>query len=317
MLTDRPAQARARGRRGRAGGARTALSEVREAVSGYRQPTLEGELAGARMALSAAGIEADVQRARGAARPGGRGRAGLGGARGRHQRDPPQRRAAAARCGSAPSLDRRRGRGDRRRVGRRGRRDATAGRSTATAGHGHRRPGRARRGACAARSRPARARRVAGYRLAVPCPGRRCRRDPRCSSPRTRRWSAARWPACSTSSPTSRSWPRSRAATRSSRGRAAATPDVALLDIEMPGPHRPRRRRRAARRAARLPGTDPDHVRASRLPAPRDGGRRGRASCSRTRRPASSRRRSGARSPASGWSTPASPRPRSARARAR
>jgi two-component system, NarL family, sensor histidine kinase DesK len=41
--------------------ARTALSEVRDAVSGYRQPTLEGELAGARMALSAAGIEADVQ----------------------------------------------------------------------------------------------------------------------------------------------------------------------------------------------------------------------------------------------------------------
>ena len=41
--------------------ARAALGEVREAVSGYRQPTLDGELAGARMALSAAGIEADVQ----------------------------------------------------------------------------------------------------------------------------------------------------------------------------------------------------------------------------------------------------------------
>ena len=40
--------------------ARQALSEVRLAVSGYRQPTLEGELAGARMALAAAGIEADV-----------------------------------------------------------------------------------------------------------------------------------------------------------------------------------------------------------------------------------------------------------------
>src|SRR5205823_2495273 len=37
--------------------ARGALTEVREAVSGYRQPTLEGELAGARMALSAAGID--------------------------------------------------------------------------------------------------------------------------------------------------------------------------------------------------------------------------------------------------------------------
>jgi two-component system, NarL family, sensor histidine kinase DesK len=44
--------------------ARGALGEVREAVSGYRQPTLEGELAGARMALSAAGIEADVHEAR-------------------------------------------------------------------------------------------------------------------------------------------------------------------------------------------------------------------------------------------------------------
>jgi two-component system sensor histidine kinase DesK len=42
--------------------ARGALGEVREAVSGYRQPTLDGELAGARMALSAAGIDADVNR---------------------------------------------------------------------------------------------------------------------------------------------------------------------------------------------------------------------------------------------------------------
>ena len=41
--------------------ARTALGEVREAVSGYHRPTLEGELAGARMALSAAGIKAEVQ----------------------------------------------------------------------------------------------------------------------------------------------------------------------------------------------------------------------------------------------------------------
>jgi two-component system, NarL family, sensor histidine kinase DesK len=41
--------------------ARKALGEVRETVSGYRQPTLDGELAGARMALSAAGIEASVE----------------------------------------------------------------------------------------------------------------------------------------------------------------------------------------------------------------------------------------------------------------
>jgi two-component system, NarL family, sensor histidine kinase DesK len=42
--------------------ARNALSEVREAVSGYRLPTLDGELAGARLALSSAGIAAEVER---------------------------------------------------------------------------------------------------------------------------------------------------------------------------------------------------------------------------------------------------------------
>src|SRR6202044_3692908 len=39
--------------------ARSALGEVRQAVSGYHQPKLDRELAGARMALTAAGIEAD------------------------------------------------------------------------------------------------------------------------------------------------------------------------------------------------------------------------------------------------------------------
>ncbi len=42
--------------------ARGALSEVREAVSGYRKPTLDGEIEGAQMALSAAGIEAQIER---------------------------------------------------------------------------------------------------------------------------------------------------------------------------------------------------------------------------------------------------------------
>jgi two-component system sensor histidine kinase DesK len=42
--------------------ARGALTEVREAVSGYRQPTLDDEIAGAKMALSAAGIEARIER---------------------------------------------------------------------------------------------------------------------------------------------------------------------------------------------------------------------------------------------------------------
>ena len=45
------------------GVARESLREVRQAVSGYRQPTLEKELEGARVALSAAGIEAEVERA--------------------------------------------------------------------------------------------------------------------------------------------------------------------------------------------------------------------------------------------------------------
>ncbi|MGI8714334.1 MAG: sensor histidine kinase [Solirubrobacteraceae bacterium] len=42
--------------------ARQALSEVRDAVSGYRQPTLAGEMEGARIALSAAGIIAELER---------------------------------------------------------------------------------------------------------------------------------------------------------------------------------------------------------------------------------------------------------------
>ncbi|HEY1507661.1 MAG TPA: sensor histidine kinase [Solirubrobacteraceae bacterium] len=42
--------------------ARGALTEVRDAVGGYRQPTLANELAGAQMALSAAGITPHVER---------------------------------------------------------------------------------------------------------------------------------------------------------------------------------------------------------------------------------------------------------------
>jgi two-component system sensor histidine kinase DesK len=43
--------------------ARQALREVRLAVGGYRQPTLDGELGGARLALAAAGIDTEVERA--------------------------------------------------------------------------------------------------------------------------------------------------------------------------------------------------------------------------------------------------------------
>ncbi|MEU5128050.1 sensor histidine kinase [Streptomyces mobaraensis] len=42
---------------------RQALVDVREAVTGFRRPTLEGELAGARTALAAAGITVDLTRA--------------------------------------------------------------------------------------------------------------------------------------------------------------------------------------------------------------------------------------------------------------
>lgn len=41
--------------------ARDALREVREAVTGYRQPTLASELAGARAALDAAGVECRIE----------------------------------------------------------------------------------------------------------------------------------------------------------------------------------------------------------------------------------------------------------------
>ncbi len=49
--------------------ARQGLAEVRDAVSGYRQPTLANELAGARTALSAAGVECTVEQAGGALTP--------------------------------------------------------------------------------------------------------------------------------------------------------------------------------------------------------------------------------------------------------
>ena len=48
---------------------RTALQEVRDAVSGYRQPTLADELAGARTALDAAGIACTVEHATAALPP--------------------------------------------------------------------------------------------------------------------------------------------------------------------------------------------------------------------------------------------------------
>jgi two-component system sensor histidine kinase DesK len=48
--------------------AREALGQVREAVSGYRQPTLANEIEGARVALTAAGIDCQVKQSAGALR---------------------------------------------------------------------------------------------------------------------------------------------------------------------------------------------------------------------------------------------------------
>ncbi|MFJ2767745.1 sensor histidine kinase [Streptomyces sp. NPDC087300] len=56
---------------------RQALVDVREAVSGYRRRTLAGELAGARTALTAAGVEADVPLEAPAELPGEEGEAAL------------------------------------------------------------------------------------------------------------------------------------------------------------------------------------------------------------------------------------------------
>src|SRR4051794_4666961 len=59
MLPDNPERAAAEVAEVQ-GVARDALAEVRQTVGGYRRPTLAGELAGARLALEAAGIEASL-----------------------------------------------------------------------------------------------------------------------------------------------------------------------------------------------------------------------------------------------------------------
>jgi two-component system sensor histidine kinase DesK len=61
LLSERPGEA-ARELSEVEGVARQALSEVREAVSGYRRPTLEAEVEGARVALATAGISANVEK---------------------------------------------------------------------------------------------------------------------------------------------------------------------------------------------------------------------------------------------------------------
>ena len=74
--------------------ARQTLREVREAVAGYRQPTLASELEGARQLLEAAGIELPDRTHPAGAPTGRRRRARLDGARRGDQRHPPQSGAA-------------------------------------------------------------------------------------------------------------------------------------------------------------------------------------------------------------------------------
>ena len=74
--------------------AREALADVRDAVSGYREVSLAGELASARTALAAAGIEAELPTAVDEV-PADRQRAvRLGGPRGRDERGTAQQRQA-------------------------------------------------------------------------------------------------------------------------------------------------------------------------------------------------------------------------------
>ena len=97
---------------------RSALAQVREAVGGYRQPTLASELAGARMALEAAGIELRVEAPTEPLPPRGRDGARVGGSGRRHQRHSPQRGPSRGDRDSAGHGDRR-ARDQRRRPGRR------------------------------------------------------------------------------------------------------------------------------------------------------------------------------------------------------
>ena len=119
--------------------AREALADVRSTVGAYREVTLATELAGARAALDAAGIEADLPtsvdgvagRSRRAVRLGGPGR---GDQRGTTQRSPTLHHPA----GTGPD------RGARRRPGSGGRPAGPAGRRAGPAGN-RPRPARSRR----------------------------------------------------------------------------------------------------------------------------------------------------------------------------
>ena len=245
--------------------ARAALGEVREAVGGYRLPTLAGELAGARAALEAAGIDSAARRAGGRAAARRRGGARLGRARGHDERDPPQRAPRSCRIAvqpgpavaSAEIVDD--GRGAPGGSGPRARRPARARR-----GSGRRARGRARRPS-------------GGFRLRVSVPLARRRRDPRPARRGSGDGARGARRRCSASRTTSRSSPRSAAATRSRRPPRDGTAGRRPARHRDAGHERPR-----GRRGCCAPSSPACRVLilttfgAGRLPAARDGRRRRR-----------------------------------------
>jgi len=98
---------------------RGALSEVRQAVAGYRGRGLARELEAARAALADAGVTVEVRQDGPPVPAGADTLLGLGGARGRHQRHPAQRRAPVPDRGAQPGRAGH-GRGQRRRRRRAG-----------------------------------------------------------------------------------------------------------------------------------------------------------------------------------------------------
>ncbi len=134
--------------------ARQALADVRAAAAGYHEVTLAGELASARTALAAAGIEADLPgQGISSHPPAAPGAVRVGGARRRHQRGAAQRRHALPGQGHRqPDRDRRR----RLRAARAGRRHGEPGRRLRRLASGP--PGRpGQRVRASQRARPGRA----------------------------------------------------------------------------------------------------------------------------------------------------------------
>ena len=214
-------------RRGRAALRRT-LGEVRAAVAGYREVTLAGELASAREVLRAAGIDARLPGAVDAVDADAVEPFGWVVREGGDERRAPLARGTCT-ITVGPRwieiVD------DGTRGGGHARRRQRAARAAASGWRARRRHGAAH---ATAHGWVVRAELAA---IAAETGHRRCLTQARsgCCSPMTRRSSDRRSPRCSNSRTTSRSWRRPAAVTRWWRRRSSARPDVALLDIEMPG----------------------------------------------------------------------------------